>query len=247
MSRRFSRLILNGLMLLVCTVALTLIFKQQPTTDSTKGQIQRTGARQDLRRSTWSGSTAAVAADSAAEPATTSPEPRPSRARSIQAQTSGDSTLLKHRENQNQPDQPFLSRNTQTRLRKQNYTTEVLGIHPFESPAATPDLVSEGQHQSLPAQTSQIEEAKLPIALILPETTLAQLTPQEQAIIEQVQQTFAQEISTSPSQDPESPEYFSYWRSAQSKQDDQLRIMLGWDGFNRLSALAAQKMISPPP
>lgn len=85
-----------------------------------------------------------------------------------------------------------------------------------------------------------VENAPLPVALALSNLDSSRFSPQEQSAVQSVQRSFAAAIAAAPSQDPDSPEYFDYWKSASYLHDEQLRITLGWVSFNKLSALAAQ-------
>jgi hypothetical protein len=85
-----------------------------------------------------------------------------------------------------------------------------------------------------------VEKAPVPVAIAVPGLNLSGFSPQEQSAVQKVRDSFAVSIAAAPSQDPDSPAYFGYWKSAAYLHDEQLRITLGWDSFNRLSALAAQ-------
>jgi hypothetical protein len=85
-----------------------------------------------------------------------------------------------------------------------------------------------------------IEKAPVPVAVAVPSLDTSLLSPEERTAVQQVGDSFAASIAASPTQDPDSPAYFNYWKSAAYLHDEQLRITLGWESFNRLSALAAQ-------
>jgi hypothetical protein len=85
-----------------------------------------------------------------------------------------------------------------------------------------------------------MEEARMPVATTLRDIDFAEFTLLEQSTIRGLQDHFTNTIAAASSQDPDSPAYFNYWKSAACLHDEQLRITLGWESFNRLSALAAQ-------
>lgn len=85
------------------------------------------------------------------------------------------------------------------------------------------------------------EPSKLPIAFSLPEMD-AEPGSLEEVIIRQAQQDFADEMAASPDGDPASPGYADHWKRAVVSHDDYLRSSLGWEQFNRLSALAGQRV-----
>lgn len=62
--------------------------------------------------------------------------------------------------------------------------------------------------------------------------------------ISRIGSEFEEALGDPALQDPESPEYFNRWRSALNLADEHLRIAVGWDRYNRLSALAAQGRIA---
>ncbi len=80
----------------------------------------------------------------------------------------------------------------------------------------------------------------MPVAVAIHNWDFSELTPLEQAEIRGLQDSFADSIAAAPSQDPASPEYFKYWKSAARLHDEQLRITLGWDRYNTLSILASR-------
>jgi hypothetical protein len=251
MHQRFSNPFVNVVLILLCSLAVALIYKVRPAPHAAEASIQPATKHHSQKRyiqpespvASTTGTTD-ITAPSIFTPAQSSP----SRTRSLPTtQTSGTAAPLSDRENSNHPVQKILARRVHSTSRTAPPTTEVLEIRTPESLGSMPDPISLAVQESQPPPTALVEEAKLPIALALPESTVNQLSPQEQSAIQRVQESFTQDISVSPSQDPETPEYFSYWKSAQARQDEQLRITLGWDRFNRLSALAAQQSPSPSP
>jgi hypothetical protein len=85
-----------------------------------------------------------------------------------------------------------------------------------------------------------IEEARIPVARAIPDLDISRFSPREQSAIRSLLDSFARAVAAAPSQDPDSPEYFNCWKSAVRLHDEQLRITLGWDRYNLLSALAAR-------
>ena len=86
----------------------------------------------------------------------------------------------------------------------------------------------------------------MPVAVAIPDLDVTAFTPQEQSVIHDLRDSFMDSIAAAPSQDPASPEYFDCWKSAARLHDEQLRITLGWDRFNRLSAVAARNAVAAP-
>jgi hypothetical protein len=85
-----------------------------------------------------------------------------------------------------------------------------------------------------------MREAPIPVALALPDLEISRCSTEQQIAIQNVRDSFSATISESPTHEPDSPAYFSYWKSAAYLHDEQLKIVLGWQAFNQLSALAAQ-------
>lgn len=90
----------------------------------------------------------------------------------------------------------------------------------------------------VPAAVNQ--PVKPSIAFALSDATV-KLDPLEEEVIYLAQQSFADEMKSSPDADPTSPEYAAHWKRAVETHDDYLRRTLGWDKFNHLSALASQR------
>lgn len=84
-----------------------------------------------------------------------------------------------------------------------------------------------------------VEEALPPLSLAVPDEVYDTLTKTEQETIRSQGEKFVDSIHQSPDADPESPAYFDHWKSARRLHDEHLRITLGWDRFNQLSAAAA--------
>lgn len=117
---------------------------------------------------------------------------------------------------------------------------------PLESDAAsledgsqTPDLSILPESLAV-NQRPVLREAPIPVALAVPDLELSDFSPQEKSTIQNVRDRFSASIAAAPTQDPDSPAYFDYWKSAAYLHDEQLKIRLGWQSFNQLSALAAQ-------
>lgn len=85
-----------------------------------------------------------------------------------------------------------------------------------------------------------IQDGRAATARAMAQLDVSQCSPPEQSAIRASQETFAAAIAAAPDQDPASPAYADYWNDALNRQQEQLRITLGWDRYNRLSALAAQ-------
>lgn len=251
MHQRFRNPFVNVVVVLLFTLAVALTYKIRPATQAAEASIQPATRHYSQKRYIQkppSVATTTGAADTTTPSVATTTQSSPSRTRPhLTTQTSATAVTFSDRENPDHPVRKILTRKTQATPRTETNASAVLEIRSPHSLGSTPNPVSfVGEESQLPP-TALVEEAKLPIALALPESTMTQLSPHEQSAIQQVQQRFTQDISASPSQNPESPEYFSYWKSAQARQDEQLRITLGWDRFNRLSALAAQQRASTPP
>jgi hypothetical protein len=244
MSQGFRNPFVNVVLILICTLAVALTYKIRPATQAAEVSLRPAAKHHSQKR--YIQPESPVVSTTGTTAATT--QSSPSRARPLRmTQTSGTAAPLSDRENSEQPVQKLLARGANATTRTETNAPEVLEIRSPQSLGSAPDPVSLAVQESQPHPPALVEEAKLPIALALPESTVTQLSPQEQSAIQQVQQRFTQDISASPSQDPETPEYFSYWKSAQFRQDEQLRITLGWDRFNRLSAIAAQQRASTTP
>lgn len=84
------------------------------------------------------------------------------------------------------------------------------------------------------------EPARLPVAVAVARIGVIPGSPEDEAIY-QAQLAFGEEMAAAPPADLASPEYARQWRRATESNDDFLRRTLGWDRFNRLSALAAQQ------
>ncbi len=251
MHQRFRNPFVNVVLLLLCTLAVALTYKMRPATQAVEASIQPAAKHHSQKRSTRPESPNASTtgtAETTAPPVTATAQSSPTRTRPFPStQTSGTAASLSDHQNSDHPVQNLLARGADATARTETNAAEVLETRSKESYGHTPAPVSLAGQESQPPPIALVEEAKLPIALALPESTVTQLSPQEQSAIHQVQQRFTQDISASPSQNPETPEYFSYWKSAQFRQDEQLRLTLGWDRFNRLSAIAAQKRASTTP
>lgn len=91
-----------------------------------------------------------------------------------------------------------------------------------------------------------MEEARMPVASAISDLDVTAFTPQEQSAIHDLRDSFTETIAAEPSQDPASHEYFDHWKCAARLHDEQLRITLGWDRFNRLSAVAARNATASP-
>ena len=89
-------------------------------------------------------------------------------------------------------------------------------------------------------QRAVLREAPIPVALAVPDLGLSDFSPEEKSTIQNVRDRFSASIAAAPTHDPDSPAYFDYWKSATYLHDEQLKIRLGWQSFNQLSALAAQ-------
>jgi hypothetical protein len=66
------------------------------------------------------------------------------------------------------------------------------------------------------------------------------LTPDQEEILERLQQNFLDEIGGAD-RDPNDPEYLARWKKARSLVDDQLQAQLGQDFFQRYQIAAAQQ------
>lgn len=249
MNPRFRNPFVKVVLLLLCTLVVALIFKLRPTAQPAETSIQPTTKHYSQKRyiqlKSPDASSTGTTDTTTPSASTTTQSLRKSPLQTTQK--FGTLATLSSRKNSEQPVRKLLAGRTHTTPRTETLTPEALEILSPKSLGSTPDPVSPANQESQPPATVFVEEAKLPIALALPESVVTQLSPQEQTEIQRVQDSFTQDISASPSQDPETPEYFSYWKSARFRQDEQLRITLGWDRFNRLSALAAQHMTSPTP
>lgn len=93
--------------------------------------------------------------------------------------------------------------------------------------------------QAISASVPQ-EPVKSPVAFAILESQ-AELGSFEGEVIYRAQQSFADEMKSSPVTDPASPEYAAHWKRAVEAHDDYLRRTLGWDKFNQLSALAGRR------
>jgi hypothetical protein len=96
------------------------------------------------------------------------------------------------------------------------------------------------------SQRPVLREAPIPVALAVPDLELSDFSAQEKSTIQSVRDRFSASIAAAPTQDPDSPAYFDYWKSAAYLHDEQLKIRLGWQSFNQLSALAAQAAMRAP-
>lgn len=127
-----------------------------------------------------------------------------------------------------------------------NYATDYPPHSEPASNSAVDELAPKPQMDSpvgaaITIAPAAVEKPSIPVALALSKLEIPSLSPQEQSIVENVRSSFEASIAEAPSSDPDSPEYFSYWKSAAHLHDEQLRITLGWAAYNQLSALAAQK------
>lgn len=64
------------------------------------------------------------------------------------------------------------------------------------------------------------------------------ITPREEQLIFEIVATFTESVRSSPSTDPDDPNYFNRWRDAVNVADERLRTAIGWDRYNKLSLLA---------
>ena len=88
--------------------------------------------------------------------------------------------------------------------------------------------------------SATIQEGGASAAQAMAHLDISQCSPPEQSAILASQENFAANVAAAPDQDPASPSYADYWNDAFNRQQEQLRITLGWDRYNQLSALAAQ-------
>lgn len=96
--------------------------------------------------------------------------------------------------------------------------------------------------QDEPSIHAPLDKPRLPIAFSLPED-VSSPGSREEELIYQNQLSFSNDLNPPDHPpDPASETYANRWRVAVESHDDFLRRTLGWDRFNRLSALAAQKV-----
>lgn len=113
-------------------------------------------------------------------------------------------------------------------------------IHTPQAVRGTPSAIdSLDTIKAIKASSFHAGDYRQPIAFTLPDGVT---TPEskEDSLIHATQLSFSEILSTG-APDPASPEYADRWRIAVESHDDFLRRTLGWDRFNQLSALAAQK------
>jgi hypothetical protein len=100
----------------------------------------------------------------------------------------------------------------------------------------TSDTTSDGTPRPAPVHTP-----RLPIAFSLPDNASSPGSREEELIYE-TKLRFSNDLNPpDQTQDPASETYASRWRVSVESHDDFLRRTLGWERFNQLSALAAQR------
>lgn len=103
-----------------------------------------------------------------------------------------------------------------------------------------------GEDSFVPPPGPVIEEARLPVAVAAPETNDNELTETEREVIGKHTEEFQKAIDSVSHLDEADPAYFDAWKTAQRRRDEQLRLTLGWERFNRLSASAAANVTEVP-
>ena len=58
---------------------------------------------------------------------------------------------------------------------------------------------------------------------------------QEQRVLAEAERIFGEAMELGPVQDATAPEYEDWWRAAQARSENYLRLSLGWDRFNTLT------------
>ena len=70
---------------------------------------------------------------------------------------------------------------------------------------------------------------------------------QEQRVLAEAERIFADAMDQSPVQEATAPEYEDWWRAAQARSENYLRLSLGWDRFNTLTRAELKSLSDPSP
>jgi hypothetical protein len=63
----------------------------------------------------------------------------------------------------------------------------------------------------------------------------------------EAERIFADAMDQSPVQEATAPEYEDWWRAAQARSENYLRLSLGWDRFNTLTRAELKSLSDPSP